>query len=409
MIGRAGRAGFRETGESILICSNTDIPKVKSLLLSAMDEANSSLHENDYLGIKTFVLGAVGLGMATCKRDLLRLINCTLLSVQKDKFNIEMCEILDLALISLIKDKILYPKDAEISNGNLSLEMINDLCEDLTSNNKKLKIGLLTELTVTPHGKAAIKSGINIKKAQIIYDDLRRAQGSLVLLNQIHLLYLVSPYELAEQIRPDPYIYYHAYGCLKQDELIAAKVIGITEACMQRIVTGMPLRGLPETVYKRFYITLMLFELWNEQTVFQVSQRFKVNRGIVQQLMTSAASFAVNIRHFCENFNEFHCFVSLIDDLSARLAHCCTPELLPLMELPAVKKARAKQLFRAGYTNLQKIATCEPLKLVHDIPNLNTRNAIQIINTAKMILLKTVENLKEDAQELLNMNVDQPV
>lgn len=52
MVGRAGRAGFGETGESILICDNTDLPKVRKLLQSPMDEAVSSLHEGNGKGLR---------------------------------------------------------------------------------------------------------------------------------------------------------------------------------------------------------------------------------------------------------------------------------------------------------------------------------------------------------------------
>lgn len=52
MVGRAGRAGFGETGESILICDTTDLPKVRKLLQSPMDEAVSRLHEGNGKGLR---------------------------------------------------------------------------------------------------------------------------------------------------------------------------------------------------------------------------------------------------------------------------------------------------------------------------------------------------------------------
>lgn len=52
MVGRAGRAGLGETGESILICDSTDLPKVQKLLMSPMDEALSSLHEDKGRGLR---------------------------------------------------------------------------------------------------------------------------------------------------------------------------------------------------------------------------------------------------------------------------------------------------------------------------------------------------------------------
>lgn len=43
----------------------------------------------------------------------------------------------------------------------------------------------------------------------MLYDDLHQAQKSLVLLNELHLLYLVTPYEIAEQIKPNKNDYYN--------------------------------------------------------------------------------------------------------------------------------------------------------------------------------------------------------
>jgi hypothetical protein len=58
-------------------------------------------------------------------------------------------------------------------------------------------------------GAAAIKGNFELTRAHMLYDDLHQAQKSLVLLNELHLLYLVTPYEIAEQIKPNKNDYYN--------------------------------------------------------------------------------------------------------------------------------------------------------------------------------------------------------
>lgn len=44
MVGRAGRAGMGNIGESILICKNNELQKITELLKSKMDDSLSTLH-----------------------------------------------------------------------------------------------------------------------------------------------------------------------------------------------------------------------------------------------------------------------------------------------------------------------------------------------------------------------------
>ena len=63
-----------------------------------------------------------------------------------------------------------------------------------------------------------------------------------------------------------------------------------------------------------------------------------------------AASFSASFYHFCQEVEEFWAVQDVLDQFNRRLANCASPELLPLLNLPGVKLARARQLYKAGYT-----------------------------------------------------------
>lgn len=98
------------------------------------------------------------------------------------------------------------------------------------------------------------------------------------------------------------------------------------------------LKSVPEKIVNRFYLTLLLYDLWKEMPIFEAAEKFQVDRGLVQNLMTSSATFAANVVSFCDELEEFWAFSHLLKGMSQKLSHCCVKELIPLMELPSVKQ-----------------------------------------------------------------------
>lgn len=70
-------------------------------------------------------------------------------------------------------------------------------------------IGESAELEVTKLGKATLKGTVDLSRSKELYEDLRTAQGALSLKNKLHLMYLVTPYDLIGTVPPVPNTYFH--------------------------------------------------------------------------------------------------------------------------------------------------------------------------------------------------------
>ena len=44
--------------------------------------------------------------------------------------------------------------------------------------------------------------GVDVDKGRALYNDLQKARSSLVIANYLHLLYVVTPYDLVDQVVP---------------------------------------------------------------------------------------------------------------------------------------------------------------------------------------------------------------
>lgn len=416
MVGRAGRTGFGEKGESILICKPQELPQLRKMLLAPMDLAESSMQEYDYKGLRLLILSCINLNLGNTRSELQTIIRHTLMAVQQKSLKINVKKVMDEVIVDLFKLGALENPDAKSDSGssisgfsvNVNTSADSFVVDERTTEKSKVRIILTndTRICISKLGSAAIKAGLDLNRAHTLYDDLCQAQTSLVLVDCLHLLYLVTPYDLSEQITPNRSHYYDIYSQLNPKELQTARIIGLTEACAVKLMTNQPIKNVSERVLNRFYVTLMLYDLWNEISVYQVSEKFRVNRGHIQNLMIGAATFASNVVNFCEELDNFWAFAHLLRGMSQRLSHCCVRELVPLMELPAVKQNRARQLFNAGYKTLQSVAKADVNDLIQKIEFMSRKVANQLVSAAKMLLLEKVENLREEAEDVLD-GIDQ--
>ncbi|XP_034193308.2 mutagen-sensitive 301 [Osmia lignaria lignaria] len=416
MTGRAGRTGMRNIGESILICKRDELSKVKELLESKMDDCLSTLHVNKDRGINNLILSALLSSIATTRSELHKISKKTLLNIQQKRLDVNIKHIVDTTITEFLKSGVLKIKDPSRNIDEFKPNISVVIPSQITNSNdavienkekKLIKIRNDTKLELCSLGRAAMKGCIDMQCAYTLYEDLKKTQEHLILVDYLHLLYLVTPYDITSQIKIVGPVYYDVVINLSETQMKTARLLGINEVTISKIRDGIMPKKVEPRVVQRFYVTLILYELWTQHEVYAIAEKFQVNRGVVQNLLNAVSSFAFSVVRFCQELNEFWAFQDLLNTFSKKLSYCCPSELEALMDLPSVKIGRARQLYNAGFKTVQCIAKVQPKDLQDKIQYLSKKVATQIIEAAKMIILEKVENLRDETEDILdgiNMN-----
>ncbi|XP_053920377.1 helicase POLQ-like isoform X2 [Cuculus canorus] len=387
MIGRAGRAGIDSAGESILIVQEKDKRLVQDLVHSPLENCYSNLLLELTKGMQSLLLSLVGLKIAVTYEEVNNFMRNTLLGVQQQLLS------KDKSLSEIIKDGLESLIEKGLLKGRISEKDHNSKCT----------------ITVTPLGKATIKGSIDLAYCNLLYRELKKGLEGLVLESNLHVLYLATPYDLTSNCSPDWMIYLRQFSQLSAAEQKVADIVGVPESFITKKASGQAIRKkVDSAVVNRLYLSFVLYTLLKEMNVWSVSEKFNMSRGYVQNLLSSAASFASCVLHFCEELEEFWVYKALLAELAKQLTYCVKTELIPLMEVAGVLEARAKQLYNAGYRTLAHLANADPETLVKMIEHLPRRQAKQIISSAKMLLSEKAEALQEEVEELLKVPTDIP-
>ncbi|KAL8206769.1 UNVERIFIED_CONTAM: hypothetical protein K2H54_024366, partial [Gekko kuhli] len=386
MIGRAGRAGIDSAGESILIAQAKDKQLVRNLVHSPLESCYSNLLLGCHRGIRSLVLSLVGLKIATSAGEVYSFMGSTLLHVQQTQL--------------LPKGKSLWDVTVEVLQWLKQNGLLKEgaKCESEQHN-----------LEITHLGQATYKGSVDLAYCDKLYADLKKGLEGLILETCLHLLYLITPYDMVSQCTPNWMIYFKQYNQLTPVEQQVVAAVGVPESFIAKKASGQAIKKVVDSdTAGRLYLSFVLHALLKETNIWSVAEKFNTSRGFVQTLLNSAAAFSSSILHFCEELDEFWVYKALFTELSKKLTYCVKAELIPLMEVAGVLEARAKQLYNAGYKALAHLANANPEVLVKTIEHMSRRQARQIVSSAKMLLAEKAASLQEEAEALLQIPADIP-
>ncbi|KAM3874209.1 helicase POLQ-like [Diretmus argenteus] len=386
MVGRAGRAGIDTMGESILILQDKDKIMAKKLVSAPMENCYSNLMHDNGKGVLSLILSLIGLNITNSLEQVQEFLSGTLLHVQEKQLSLErsLWEVVQ-ECVGLLKEQDLITVSADAHSQTLK---------------------------VTKLGRATYKGeslSLDLTYSNMLYKDLSKGLESLMLNSYLHLLYLVTPYDMISQCKPDWMIYFRQFTLLSAAEQKMSAAVGVPECLVARKAAGQTVKKNVNTVVvSRLYLALVLFSLLKETNLWSVAEKFQLSRGFIQTLLNSSSAFCSSVLHFTEELEEFWPFKALLAELTRRLSYCVKAELIPLMEVAGVMESRAKQLYNAGYTTLGHLANADPSVLAKTMENLYKKQADQIVASAKMLLNEKAAALQEEVDDLLMMPVDLP-
>ncbi|XP_060542967.1 helicase POLQ-like isoform X3 [Pantherophis guttatus] len=387
MIGRAGRAGIDKAGESILIVQEKDKELVQNLITSPLESCYSTLLLDSNKGIRSLLLSVVGLKIANNPEEIYQFMCATLLSIQPQLLPNKSLRDVTMEALQWLKENGLL-KERENSDGEKN-------CQN--------------NLGITQLGRATYKGSVELAHCETLYADLKKGLEGLILESYLHLIYLITPYDMIPQCSPNWMVYFKQFNQLSPIEQQVTSTVGVPESFITKKASGQAIKNeLDSNTVNRLYLSLILHTLLRETNIWDVSEKFNIPRGFVQSLLNSAASFSSSVLHFCEELDEFWVYKALLPELTKRLSYCVKAELIPLMEVAGVLEARAKQLYNLGYKTLAHLANADPELLVKSVVHMSRTQARKIVSSAKMLLAEKTEALQEEVEELLRIPTDVP-
>nr|XP_008116560.1 PREDICTED: DNA polymerase theta isoform X1 [Anolis carolinensis] len=379
MAGRAGRKGVDTIGESILVCKPSEKSKGVTLLQGQLRPVRSCLLSQEGEGITSSMVRAIleiiVSGVADSPEDIQHYASCTLHGASlKNMQDIEREE----------ERMCLGPIDASVQ-WLLENEFIR-----ISVSDEGKEIYSATQL-----GCATLFSSFSPTAALEIFADLQRAMKSFVLENDLHSIYLVTPvYE--DWAKIDWYRFFCLWEKLPVSMRRVAELVGIEESFLAfsvkgKVITKTEKQHRQMAIHKRFFTSLALLDLINEVPLNYVAKKYGCNRGQLQSLQQSAATYAGMITIFCNRLG-WHNMEQLLSQFQSRLTFGIQRELCDLVRISLLNAQCARALYNAGFITVADVANGTVMEVEKAF-----RNAAPFRSTRK-----AVDEDEEAAQERLN-------
>lgn len=338
MIGRAGRKNIDSSGESILICKQENQDIAIKLIKASLGDINSSLghrmiaSEGEPSGLKKAILEVIANNTAKTRVHLNQYLTSTFWrSCPSDEEDKAVTEAITKTLRYLVKNKFI----------------------------EELKPGVYRS---TRLGNAVLAAGLHPDESLELLQDLIQARKGFCLNNDLHIIYQVTPADIARSTDIKDWKHYSdVWNQLDETSQFVGSLVGVDEITVARRCQGFMgnLDEEKERIYRRFWIALIINDLINEMPLMKICTKYRVSKSVVQQAQRAVAQFAGVMSIFCQELG-YDNIAALVHPLESRINFSCQRDLLELIKLN-ISRPVARSLFNSGYKNIITLAKGDKL------------------------------------------------
>ncbi|CAO4369078.1 unnamed protein product [Caenorhabditis nigoni] len=265
----------------------------------------------------------------------------------------------------------------------------------------------------TQLGRAAIASSLPPEASLAIFEDLNSASRAIAVDTELHMLYLVTPINVTVWQECDWHHLFSLFSKLPSDHRRVAKMVGASEKFILEQLQGKRNQKMLQ-VHIRFFSALALFDLINEMSIYQVSNKYRIPRGCLQTLQSQSATYAAMIVAFCLRLGWTY-LKALLDGFAMRLLFGIRSDLSELVTIEGIDGQRARILHERGITCLSHLSACESSKLAHFLTlavpysrsNSNDGLGEWLFGEPRMKLADAARVLKERARKALMRRIQE--